>query len=513
MIYDFERDHVALDRTFDVCIVGAGAAGLPLARKLVVAGHDVCLIEGGGTSRWERKSQALNKTRNVGAPYASAHSGRFRALGGTTSAWAGQVVPLEALDFEERPWVSGSSWPISKEDLAPFYAEAETMEGIAADLDGAPVWHPSELSQPPPGEDLQVGFSRYCPERKFSRLFADILEDKRLTVLLHANAIELIPTHGRNAIQRIAFRTLGGKQGVCSAKFFVLCLGAIESSRFLLNQPFSPWNVGGMLGRHFQDHLDCFAADVFDAKITDPGWVFGPSPVGGRYFPKIKLTPAAQERFGVLNASGTISYSDGIYSALRTGIKIVAGPTTTVRPRELARMLPLVPAAIWHRYKTARDPNYRVPWAKLKLSVWCEQEPSSASRITLTGKRDRVGLLGAAIDWRISDLELKTIRTYVNVAKRMFRANGLASVTEMAGLHDDRIRDRLIDQFHPCGGTRMSHTPHSGVVDPQLRLHNVENAYVCSSSVFPTSGIANPTHTIVALALRLAAHLNGRLSS
>ena len=129
MIIDFERSDYSSDEAFDVCIVGAGAAGLCLAHQLLKSGKRIVLLEGGGLDRWERRSQALNRAYLSGAPFDGAHAGRFRGIGGTTSAWAGQLMEFDDIDFERRQWVPGSSWPIGKADLSRFYRRAAELEG------------------------------------------------------------------------------------------------------------------------------------------------------------------------------------------------------------------------------------------------------------------------------------------------------------------------------------------------------------------------------------------------
>jgi hypothetical protein len=514
MILDFEADSLPAGKEFDVCIVGSGAAGLTLAHQLLRRGHRVLLLEGGGRSRWERKSQALNKSYIGGQTFNGAHSGRFRALGGTTSAWSGQVMELDDLDFRSRDWVEGSSWPIQKSELERFYLQARELEGTDTLLhDDDQVWQCANTEPSPLGEELHISFSRYCPEKKFSRRFADTIDNQRLIVMLHANVVELIPSHDKRRIQSLRFRTLAGKEACCSAQQIVLCLGGIESSRFLLNQSFAPWNENGLVGCYFQDHIACFTADVYDANVNSPKWPYGPFKLEGEYTPKIKLTPGAQKKYGVLNAYAIIDYSDGVFETLRTGIKVIAGPASAVGLREFARMTPRVPVTVWHYFKTKRDPNYISPWAKPKLSLVCEQSPLSESRITLSRKRDKLGLLQADITWRISEQEVKTLRTYTAIAKKAFEARGIARVIPDPDLHTDKIYDKCIDYFHHCGGTKMAARRQDGVVDPDLRLNGVENTYVCSSSVFPCSGVANPTHTIVALAARLAEHLDSTLTT
>ena len=140
MIADFETDELPAGWDHGVCVVGAGAAGLTLTHELLQRGHRVLLLEGGGQSRWERRSQALNKTELEGRTYAGAHCGRFRGFGGSTSAWAGQVMELDSLDFEPRPWIPGSGWAISKSELDEFYRRAERLEGTDGLADEEAVW-------------------------------------------------------------------------------------------------------------------------------------------------------------------------------------------------------------------------------------------------------------------------------------------------------------------------------------------------------------------------------------
>ena len=505
MILDFETDELGESWNADVCVVGAGAAGLALAHELLRSGRRVMLLEGGGRSRWERTSQALNKTELRGHRYAGAHSGRFRTLGGSTSAWSGQVMELDDLDFEPRPWVPGSGWPIPKAELREAYRRAEALERTDALPPNREVWR-AHGGKPDLGEDFSITLSRYCPEKKFVRVFSDLFDDPRCLLVLHANAVELLASDNGRRIVGLRIRTLRGKETIVPVHRLALCLGGIETSRFLLNQRFCPWNASGLVGRHFQDHIQCFAGEVRKADLHAPNWPFGPWRVGGSHLTKVRLAPAAQRRLRTLNVSGMIELEDGVYPAMRTGIKLLLGPASTITLGELARMAPFAPGAIWHHLRSKADPKFTLPWAQPRLSVFCEQSPLSESRIELSQARDALGLRRARLSWTISDLELHTIRTYAKLAIEAFAAHGVEIVPHR-DLMSDRFADRCGDMFHHCGGTRMSSDPNEGVVDTDLRLHGLDNAYVCSSSVFPTSGFANPTHTIIALAARLAERL------
>jgi choline dehydrogenase-like flavoprotein len=115
--------------------------------------------------------------------------------------------------------------------------------------------------------------------------------------------------------------------------------------------------------------------------------------------------------------------------------------------------------------------------------------------------------LRTRLDWQISERELATIRQYVQVATR-----SLAGVARIVPDQDllsgsSTFLARCDDSNHHMGGMRMSASAATGAVDPNLRLYGLDNTYVCSSAVFPTSGFSNPTHTLLALAVRLSEHL------
>ena len=509
MLLDFEKDGVP-DREFETCIVGAGAAGLALAHELHERGQDVVLLEGGGASRWERKSQALKATETVGHSFVGAQAGRFRALGGTTSFWMGQVLELDEIDFAERPWVPGSSWPLEKRDLAPYYKRASQLENTDVFLqEDADILDEAGIQESGLGRDLCLSFSRYCPERKFARLFSPLINGDTLPVVLHANVCGGGLAEDRKSVQSVEFRTMEGRLGTCRARNFVFCLGGIESARFILNQKHTPWDPSGLAGRFFTDHIQCFAAEVRNADLSSPDWYLGPQRVSQQYLPKLKLTPEAQREHEVLNVSGLIEYNDGSWSTMRTAVQLLTGSTSGLGMDRVANMAVKLPAVAWSILRSKKDPAYHLPWARPHLSVYCEQLPLSDSRITLTSKQDKTGLYQAAVDWRIAEPELNTIRKYVEIVSDVFRLNGLGEIIPHKDLYKDTFEEQIIDTFHHCGTTRMATSSDEGVVDPNLRLFGTDNAYVCSTSVFPTSGFANPTHTVIALAARLADHLNG----
>ena len=313
MIIDLEKFSETEIAGFDVCIVGAGAAGITLALELLRFGKRVVLLEGGGR-KLERKSQSLYDVDIVGAPYTGHQFGRYRKLGGSTTRWAGQILELDELDFTPRPWVPGSGWPIAKSELTAAYASAIELEGLKDTFSKAvDVWRAGNVSPPDFGKTFEFEFSRWCPELNFVRLHGQTLRTHPdLSLFVHANACELNLHENGEAVNSVRCKTFAGKEMIVTADRFVLCVGGIESSRFLL-QPCAkgnaPWNRHGMVGRHYTDHIQYRTGYIRNADLQKLHRLFGFHFLRNyRYQPKIKLTLEEQKRHGTLNVGGTIEF-------------------------------------------------------------------------------------------------------------------------------------------------------------------------------------------------------------
>ena len=222
MIVDLERDRTLPDFAADVCIVGAGAAGIVLAAELVRQGRRVLLLESGG-SAIESAAQQLNACIYTGQPHQGAHIGRFRALGGTTTTWGGQVLELNEEDFAARPWVPGSGWPFPKDELQPYYDRALKAEGLAQVTRGdSEVWREMKMTTPDFGHALVPYFTRWCPLPNFARLYRDTLASPKLCVVLHATATAIL-LHGNGTRSHgVHCKTLAGQEHTFTAVQYVL---------------------------------------------------------------------------------------------------------------------------------------------------------------------------------------------------------------------------------------------------------------------------------------------------
>ena len=496
----------------DVCIVGAGAAGIVLALELVRQGRTVTLLEGGG-AEIEEDSQDPFLSEVAGLPHRGVHEGRFRAKGGTTTRWGGQILEFQPIDFAARAWVPASGWPFDHAELAPFYERALKLEGLDAVLrEDSAVWAALGEAQPA-FAGLDPYFSRWCPEPNFARVHGAVLAaENGPQVWLHANVVELMMDGERAAGVRC--RTLDGREAVFRAERYVFCLGAIESSRFFL-QPRAgslPWNRSGLLGRHFQDHIDANAARVLPRDMRRFHALFDNVFLRGlKYHPKLHLSAEEQTRRETLNIAATMHFESPADQALAankaTAKHLLRGRLGELKGSELASLLANLPTLARQSYRYAVEHRAYIPAdAAMRLFVYCEQQPDGASTITLAETRDRLGLLRTRLDWRIADAELQTIRSYVEVAQA-----ALAQVAEVIpdpALAQADFRTLCGDSNHHMGGMRMASSESAGVVDTDLRLYGTRNVYVGSAAVFPTSGHSNPTHTLLALMVRLADHLS-----
>lgn len=510
MIRDLLQQQSSTQQHAEVCIVGAGAAGITVAVLLSRAGRHVTLLEGGGAT--SESGTDCFKARAMQLAYRGIREGRAQGLGGTTNLWGGQILPLGDIDFKQRSWVDGSGWPLRKAELQTFYDQALGAEGLAGTIasDDA-VW--SRVGERRPEfPQLESYVSRWCPEPNFAKLHADALQSDRIDVWLHARAVRL--QHSQERVDGVVVRTPAGAEHIFTADHFVFCLGTIECCRFFLQpgEGRSPWDRNGLIGCYFQDHIDCDAATVLPRDANALRRDFDAIHIGGqKYLPKLRLTEDAQHTHSLLNAGATL-YSPAEQDTtadLRRDARALLQRKLPLRelPRAM-RSFSASPAVLQQAVRFLVRHRGSLPTHKpLALRVHCEQEPSGESRIRLSSERDPYGMLRAEVHWAISDRELATVRAFTQIA-----AEALAPIAQVQP-HPELLREGgdfrpfCQDSFHHMGGMRMSESPGSGVVDTDLRLHGVRNCFVCSAAVFPTSGFSNPTHTVLALAARLASHL------
>ncbi len=518
MIIDLGTQPAPSDRHFDACVAGAGAVGIALAVELAAKGMRVALLEAGGKT-FESRSQDAYYGESGGLPFNGLYNGRCRMLGGTTTLWGGQVLEIDDHVFRGRHWVPASAWPISKQELTTAYARAIELEGLARSLDDADgIWGALNLAPPSFGDDLYAAFSRWCPVTNFAALHADALKSHpNIQVFLHAG-VRTLEFEGDGETLR-AVRALTPAGGVVTffAKRFVLAVGGIETSRLLLQPDLStgpaPWARTGLVGRNFQDHISVYVATVTDRSLAAARHFDYVAAGGFKYHAKIKLRPETQERLGTLDVCGSVAVTtDGVddmalaYETYRLWRTRQIRSLTAARVGHLTRNFPKL---LWQKLPYSQLVRRPAQHQRLRLTVHCEQSPQSAGEVTLNGERDAQGLLRARVAWRAAPLELHSIRAFLNTARQAYQARGLGSIDPDPAIEEDdtALTSAFRENYHHIGGARMAAHANDGVADAHLRVFGTRNLYICSSAVFPSAGFANPTHTLIALAVRLANHL------
>jgi choline dehydrogenase-like flavoprotein len=495
----------------DICIIGAGPAGMALALELAGGGSRVCLLDSGGL---DGAGDALRGPLDViGRAYRTEAEPRAFRLGGSTSLWGGHCVPLSPLEMGERDWIPGSAWPIAHDDLAPYYQRALAMLGLAgADFDAGAAAQAIGARLLPLDGGFETTVSRYNAVDFGQAQAAALAAAANLAVLVNGTATRLVLGDG---LERIAAVTVlaGGRVRRVRADTVVLAAGGIENPRLLLasNDQIAAGigNAHDLVGRHFMEHIGWFSGILAPGRSHD---------LYADYAHYWRQVPSGdhQVRFH-------IAASDALARQLRIPqfrAELLCRPllgwalkSVLLRPGSHGRKTLAAAAGELARHPAglARMALGRrgAPWC-LQLCNLVEQVPNPDSRVTLSARRDALGEKLAALDWRLSDLDRDGItRAHAALARSVARS-GLGRLIWEPAPEDGEILRGAGGASHHMGTTRMSASPRTGVVDADLKVHGIHNLYVAGSSVFPSGGWANPTLTILALSIRLADHLKAR---
>lgn len=525
MHLDLAQADADIVRDADVCVVGSGAAGISAARRLLARGRSVLLLESGGLD-YEREIASLNAGESVGQPYYDLEDARLRFFGGTTAIWGGRIAALDPIDFQHRPWIPHSGWPFGIEALARYYDEARREFGLTepplsaeavAQAIGAPSFDRDRLALAL--WEFDGRFDRFT-----FRACADLVNHPRCTVATHATVTEIGLARGGSGVAELTVRSLSGRRLTVRPRTVLLAAGGIETPRLMLAsrsvQSAGVGNDRDLVGRFFMEHPHARGGRIAGGRPWSILRAFGRTHrIGGRKAAAlIRLSDARQAQAGLLNTSLTIGARQPAEARQFWGMRAYVGLKHDLAPTRSGR-------AAWITAKrmaswTQRQVDPLRPWLLQKagrlevaLVVRAEQAPNPDSRITLSSTgRDRLGVPRPVLDWRLNGLDTASVRGLVATLGDELARLGCGRVEPASWLEDEggawrtdpMISVHPLAGYHHMGTTRMADDPAKGVVDGYGRVHGVDNLYVVGSSVFPTSGWANPTLTIVALALRTA---------
>lgn len=511
--------------TTDICIIGAGAAGIAMALSLKKSGLKVCVLESGGLKK-ESDTQALYDLTCEDLPLSE--PSRARVFGGSTVEWAGRWKPHDAIDFTERSWIPYSGWPITYTDVAPYYAQS-------TDILGTP--HPdlfttdsidtlvAESTHPILEDDaMETSVFRWLkePDWNWGKKFKEHLEhDNTVEVILHANVTQINLEPQGKCVESVTAQTLQGNIFTVSARHTVVASGGIENARLLLlSRNVHAQGIGNtydQVGRYYMDHPKGVVGEITPYKKNTylPAY-WGIAADGLFTRAGLKLTAKKQEQERVLNSYVLLepvfpwSYNPGL-SAL---VKLAQG----IKRRN-------IPVDIVTQYVTAVAKNQKaiIQWGMNKvlksmfnkqariraINVWnfMEQVPDPHNRVILNTKKDALGCEQVTLHWSVNELDRHTMEVFHQTLHNSCQQWRIGEFSSPILKKDYDTWPISNDASHHMGTTRMGTDPKTSVVNSDCKVHGVENLFVAGSSVFPTGGYANPTATIVALALRLSDHL------
>jgi choline dehydrogenase-like flavoprotein len=484
----------------DLVIIGGGLAGITLAKELAGGPLKVALLESGGLEI-DGDNQALyagsgvqRAPNNPDRPFDDYPiQSRVRALGGSGHVWGGKCAPLDPADFAERPWIPHSGWPVTRRQMQPYYDRAcDLLEIPRFPLDRP---KPAEPERQPLALDPVDGF--FPAPREFSKFSGGtnkaafdafrtgFAEAPNITVYLYANVLK-IRRQGAEIIG-LDIACLDGKRHTAKAERYVLAVGGIENVRLLLASD-DLGNGHDLVGRFFQGHVT-YSNDSDDQNE-------GTAVAIARAAPMDLYAPAKGRTAHCVIGADLLAQT-----RMRTGN--FTATLFRVQPSEATT--PVASDTVTIGKAAARvtgQPGSQL----LGYFAMAEHFPNPDSRVTLDpDHRDALGMPRVRLTWTYGE------KDHVDLERSVI---GLADALGASG--EGRMcwsipRNKLLAissaSRHHMGTTRMHADPARGVVDPDLRLHEARNLYIAGSSVFPTSGIANPTLTILALTMRLADHL------
>lgn len=497
------RENVTLEA--DVCIVGAGPAGITLARELVSENVRVMCLESGGLDN-EEAPQSLNEGEVSGTPYAGLRKTRHRQAGGCTNVWntpldeqevGAKLTPLDSWDFGGREWIEHGGWPFDAGELRRFYQQAQTVCGLGPFCYDGDHWCDESATFALPDARLRRAVYQFGPAAVFAdRYVRELLESDNVQLMHHATACGL--TFRRKPRSAISVEVSGpaGNRFRVGARFFVLAAGAIENARLLLVSRDPGDEAAGneydWVGRCFMEH----ARDRSLSLLPRDAEVFAQCAFYDRH-------PGADGTIigGRLGLDGRAVADERLVSASVSLLPLAREPSV------VSRMMRRIGVRRngYCGYGWSRAPRLDRNLLGFRAEINVEQGPHPENRVVLARTRDRFGVPIPALHWRWRHQDQQRLDRVRRLVIESLTAAGVGRVEFADNVPPDP------NAHHHAGTTRMHARARSGVVDPDARVHDTDNLYVAGASSFPTAGFANPTLTIVALALRLAEHLRQRM--
>jgi choline dehydrogenase-like flavoprotein len=537
----------------DVCVIGAGPAGIALALDLSERGFSVLMLESGFMKKDSRTQQLYEGRVADDKLHSPPDKYRQRRFGGSTAIWGGRCMPFDPLDFDTRSHVPHSGWPISYEDLLPYYPRAnELSEAGRFSYRAEDALGPNALPLISGFDSQRVltnGLERFsCPTHFGDRYAKQLRMAPHVKVLLGANCTGIRLQPQGNAVRTVDVSTLAGTRFSATCRSTVLAVGGLETARLLLaSRDVAPEGIGNfhdVVGRYYMCHIAGNVGRLTIQGSTENvrhGYELAPEGIYCRR--RLSVAPHEQQRLGLANAVARLHFPritdpvhrNGVLSGLFLARKLISyeygkrlndGNKATTASQYARHLLNLATDPIdttaflmhWLSRRSLAERKFpsvilRNRTNRFSLEMHGEQFPQAKSRVMLSDKVDALGMPQLHVDWRYCSADIDSIRGTLDVMSREFATSGVARFEyDAENLEEDLTRFGAYGGHH-IGTTRMGTDERTSVVNAQCQVHSVNNLFVAGSAVFPTSSQANPTLTLIALSLRLAHTLAQRLGT
>ena len=502
-IINIEKLNDSLDLDCDLCIIGSGPAGISLASKFTESDQTIIILESGEVSLSPRHT-SLNDGISIGQREVNTSESRARRYGGGMHLWAGTSAPFSEYEFIGRSHINIEGWPIDWDNFSKYYREAALLLGINFDNFNKPYKDfKTQMSEVFANLNLtNLRSNNYFAAKNIDLTISlenEFRQSKNIKTYTNATVVDFECSD--NDISSATVKTINGREYSVSSKNFILCTGALEAARLLMDSSLSKMVNPEHLGKNFMSHpsFTDLATITFEQKIKS--WVSKPS-LDTKVDFELSFEEQQSKKILRHNIHAAPSYEKS--QSLVLSSSSISSEKTSNRKSHYNFLL------------TGWDLVCRIfgkrAWSYTwNISVGIEQEPMKDRNLSLSKDRNVLGQQNLIVNGgKISDLEKHTIDEALYGLKESLEANIDAKFKfSKKYLTGEYLEDQDSINHH-IGTLKMASSSNEGMVDKDLKLFGLNNLYVSGSAVFPTSSNVNPTLTIVALSLRLGDFLKNK---
>lgn len=555
----------------DICIVGSGPAGITLAREFIGDKTKVTILES-GQIEFDPQTQQLAAGATIGDPLIAPYDALNRQFGGLSNRWVLKIgakqigvryALFDDIDYQQRSGIPYSGWPFSRQALTPFFERAQQVCKIGPYRYDPGYWlDDPETELPFDTENIETGMFQFGRRNAFYQDYRQELEHAaNITIYHYANAVEIRTDDNGKSATQVRVACLNGNRFWVNAKVVVLACGAFENARILLmsnkQQAAGLGNQHDVVGRYFHDHpaaisgyftpadkTDFDRAGIYDLRRVNDVAVQG----------YLRLSKSVLERENLANINSLLfpcpnerqtralkafkSLGENTWSLLKNLKATSNNARKRTIPSKFYRQLltdslhiccgldaVFKATYLWLFKQQSLFPQFGSGggWSLLKnnsrrfqrfeVRHSLEQLPHPDNRVKLSSDIDALGCPKLEVHWHWRPADADNLTRYVKLLAEEIASNGLGQFDYQLNEQGEIDLVKPSGSHHLMGTTRMHDDPKFGVVNANCQVHGINNLYVAGSSTFPTGGYANPTLTIVAMALRLADHIKQNMAS